>query len=40
MSIPVDPDDQHQENFELVECDEETANNYLAMVEMKEDLED
>ena len=29
-----------QEKWELVECDEETANNYLAMEEMEDGLED
>ena len=29
-----------QENFELVECDKETARDYLAMAEMEEDMED
>ena len=28
------------DNYELVECDEVTANNYLVMAEMEEDVED
>ena len=28
------------DNHELVECDEVTANNYLVMAEMEEDVED
>ena len=40
VSISEDSDENLQENFELVECDEETANSYLAMAEMEEGIED
>ena len=40
MSNAADSDDCLQESFELVECDGETARNYMAMAEMEEGMKD
>ena len=40
VSIPEGSDDKPARELWIVECDEETANNYLAMAEMEECMED